>query len=330
MSESGIRKAAILMLAIGQDEAAEVMKFLDPREVQKLGIAMSTMKPVSSEALIGVIDEFNTETNANTSIGVGSDDYVRGVLTKALGDVKASSLLNRILVKKETGGFDSLKWMDGKSVAELIQLEHPQIIATILLQLEPYHASDIINELSEITRNEVMLRIATMDGVQPAALIELNDVLSSLLSSTESSSSNPMGGIRATAAIMNFMGADVELSIMSKLKNFNPDIAQQVIDEMFVFDNIADIEDRHIQTILRFVQSDSLIVALKGCKDEVKNKIFKNMSQRAAEMMNDDMEAKGPVRLSEVESQQKEILQTIRRLSDDGEITLSQGSDSFV
>jgi len=330
MSEAGVKKAAILMLALGQDEAAEVMKFLDPREVHKLGIAMSAMKSVSNEVLETVLNDFHLETESNTSLGIDSDDYIRNVLTKALGDVKASSLLNRILVKKETGGFESLKWMDGKSVAELIQHEHPQIIATILLQLEPYHASDILSELGERTRNEVILRIATMDGVQPAALLELNDVLTTLLNGNENNANKPLGGIRATAAIMNFMNADIETSVISKLKDFNPDIAQQVVDEMFVFDNMVDIEDRHIQTILRFVQSESLIIALKGVKNEVKEKIFKNMSQRAAEMMLEDMEVKGPVRLSEVEKQQKEILQIIRRLSDEGQISLSKGNDSYV
>ncbi len=330
MSEAGIKKAAILMLALGQDEAAEVMKFLDPREVHKLGIAMSAMKSVSNESLETVLIDFHLETENSNALGLDSDDYIRNVLTKALGDVKAGSLLNRILVKKETGGFESLKWMDGKAVAELIQLEHPQIIATILLQLEPYHASDIITELSERTRNEVVLRIATMDGVQPAALLELNDVLTALLNGNENNTNKPLGGIRATAAIMNFMNADIETSIMSKLKDFNAEIAQQVTDEMFVFDNIIDIEDRHIQTVLRFVQSESLIIALKGAKNEVREKILKNMSQRAAEMMLEDIEVKGPVRLSEVDKQQKEILQIIRRLSDEGQITLSKGNDAYV
>lgn len=330
MSEVGVKKAAILMLALGQDEAAEVMKFLEPREVHKLGIAMSAMKSVSNESLETVLNDFRLETESSNSLGVDSDDYIRNVLTKALGDVKAGSLLNRILVKKETGGFESLKWMDGKAVAELIQLEHPQIIATILLQLEPYHASDIITELGERTRNEVILRIATMDGVQPAALLELNDVLTVLLNGNENNTNKPLGGIRATAAIMNFMNADIETSIMSKLKDFNAEIAQQVTDEMFVFDNITDIEDRHIQIILRFVQSESLIIALKGAKNEVKEKILKNMSQRAAEMMREDLDVKGPVRLSEVEKQQKEILQIIRRLSDEGQIALSKGNDAYV
>jgi flagellar motor switch protein FliG len=327
MSDAGVQKAAILMLALGQDEAAEVMKYLEPREVQKLGTAMSSMKGVSGEQLETVLEAFIKATGENTSFGLDSDEYIRSVLTKALGDDKATSLINRILVTRDSTGIESLKWMDGKAVADLIRLEHPQIIATILVHLERYHASEVLNELPARTRGEVILRIATLDGVQPAALSELNDVLTKLLTGNDNLRKKAMGGIRTTAEIMNFMGGEAESSIMETLKNFDPEVAQQVLDEMFVFDNILDIEDRDIQTILREVPSDGLIIALKGAKDEMKEKIFKNMSQRAAEMMREDLQAKGPVRLSDVEKQQKEILQIVRRLAEEGQITLSGGGD---
>jgi len=327
MSDAGVQKAAILMLALGQDEAAEVMKYLEPREVQKLGTAMSGMKGVSGEQLETVLDDFIKATAENTSFGLDSDEYIRSVLTKALGDDKATSLINRILVTRDSTGIESLKWMDGKAVADLIRLEHPQIIATILVHLERYHASEVLNELPARTRGEVILRIATLDGVQPAALSELNDVLTKLLTGNDNLRKKAMGGIRTTAEIMNFMGGEAETSIMETLKNFDPEVAQQVLDEMFVFDNILEIEDRDIQTILREVPSDGLIIALKGAKDEMKEKIFKNMSQRAADMMREDLQAKGPVRLSDVEKQQKEILQIVRRLSEEGQITLSGGGD---
>jgi flagellar motor switch protein FliG len=327
MSDAGVQKAAILMLALGQDEAAEVMKYLEPREVQKLGTAMSGMKGVSGEQLETVLDDFIKATAENTSFGLDSDEYIRSVLTKALGDDKATSLINRILVTRDSTGIESLKWMDGKAVADLIRLEHPQIIATILVHLERYHASEVLNELPARTRGEVILRIATLDGVQPAALSELNDVLTKLLTGNDNLRKKAMGGIRTTAEIMNFMGGEAETSIMETLKNFDPEVAQQVLDEMFVFDNILEIEDRDIQTILREVPSDGLIIALKGAKDEMKEKIFKNMSQRAADMMREDLQAKGPVRLSEVEKQQKEILQIVRRLAEEGQITLSGGGD---
>lgn len=331
MSEAGVQKAAILMLALGHDEAAEVMKFLEPREVQKLGSAMSTMKGVSGDELEAVLSSFMNATSENTSFGLDSDEYIRTVLTKALGDDKATSLINRILVSRDSTGIESLKWMDSKSVADLIRLEHPQIIATILVHLERYHASEVLNELPPRVRGEVILRIATLDGVQPAALSELNDVLTKLLTGNDNLRKKAMGGIRTTAEIMNFMGGESEAAIMETLKNFDPEVAQQVMDQMFVFDNIMDIEDRDIQTILREVPSEGLIIALKGAKDEMKEKIFKNMSQRAAEMMREDLQAKGPVRLSDVEKQQKEILQIVRRLAEEGQITLGgSGDDVFV
>ena len=331
MSDEGIQKGAILLLALGEDEAAEVMKFLGPREVQKLGAAMSAMKAVQSEELEAVLEEFRTETEQNTSIGLDSDDYIRSVMTKALGDDKASSLLNRILGARDASGIESLKWMDAQSVAELIRNEHPQIIATVLVHLERYHACEVIGHFTERLRNDVVLRIATLDGVQPAALRELNEVLTKLLTGNESLKKKPMGGVRAAAEILNFLSGENEASVMSNLKNYDGDMAQKIMDEMFVFDNIMDLDDRGIQVMLREVQSESLIVALKGASQDLREKIFKNMSQRAAEMMREDLESKGPVRLSEVEAQQKEILQVVRRLADEGQIMLgAKGDDAYV
>ncbi|MCM0045395.1 MAG: flagellar motor switch protein FliG [Burkholderiaceae bacterium] len=331
MIETGVQKAAVLMLALGEDEAAEVMKFLSPREVQQLGATMSTMKSVQSEELEQVLAEFRRETEQQTSIGVDSDDYIRSVLTKALGDDKATSLLNRILGAREASGIESLKWMDGQSVSELIRNEHPQIIATILVHLERDHASEVLSYFTERLRNDVVLRIATLDGVQPAALRELNDVLTKLLTGNEGLKKKQMGGVRAAAEIMNFFSGEHETAVMNNLKNYDSDMAQKIMDEMFVFDNIIDIDDRGIQTILREVPSEALIVALKGAGQELREKIFANMSQRAGEMLKEDLEAKGPVRLSEVETQQKEILTIVRRLADEGAIQLgAKGEDPYV
>lgn len=331
MNEDGVLKAAILMLALGEEEAAEVMKYLGPREVQKLGAAMSTMKAVASEQLEKVLDDFRTETEVNTSFGMDSDEYIRTVLTRALGEDKASTLLNRILGTRDASGIESLKWMDGQSVADLVRNEHPQIIATILVHLERYHACEVLNYFSERLRNDVVLRIATLDGVQPAALRELNEVLTKLLTGNEALKKKPIGGVRAAAEILNFLSGDVESSVMDNLKNYDPDMAQKIMDEMFVFENIIDIDDRGIQVLLREVQSESLIVALKGANQDLREKIFKNMSQRAAEMMREDLESKGPVRLSEVEAQQKEILQIVRRLADEGQIILgAKGEDAYI
>ncbi len=331
MIESGVQKAAVLMLALGEDEAAEVMKFLTPREVQQLGATMSGMRAVQADELGSVLSEFRKQTEQNTSLGVDSDDYIRTVLTKALGDDKASSLLNRILGAREASGIESLKWMDGQSVSELIRNEHPQIIATILVHLERYHACEVLGYFTERLRNDVMLRIATLDGVQPAALRELNDVLTKLLTGNEVLKKKQMGGVRTAAEIMNFFGGEHEASVMDNLKNFDADMAQKIMDEMFVFDNIIDIDDRGIQTILREVPSEALIIALKGAGQELREKVFKNMSERAGAMLKEDLEAKGPVRLSEVEAQQKEILSIVRRLADEGAIQLgAKGEDPYV
>ncbi|MBC3809064.1 flagellar motor switch protein FliG [Undibacterium seohonense] len=331
MSEDGIQKAATLMLALGEDGAAEVMKHLGPREVQKIGAAMATIGAIPHEAIAKVLEEFKSEADLSSSVGLDSDEYIRNVLTKALGDDKASSLLNRILGGKDASGIESLKWMDSASVAELIKNEHPQIIATILVHLESDQASEILNHFSERLRNDAVLRIATLDGIQPTALRELNDVLTKLLTGNESLKKKSIGGVRAAAEILNFMSGENEASIMENLRKYDGDMAEKIMDEMFVFDNILEIDDRGIQLLLREVQSDSLIIALKGANADMREKIFKNMSQRAAEMMREDLESKGPVRLSEVEAQQKQILLIVRRLADEGQIMLgAKGEDAYV
>ncbi len=332
MSENGITKGAILMLALGEEGASEVMKYLGPREVQKLGEAMTGMKSIPQEEVETVLHDFNNEADLNSSLGVDSDEYIRSVLRKALGDDKANSLLNRILGGGgDASGIESLKWMDAESVADLIHSEHPQTIATILVHLERDQACEVLGCFTERLRNDVLLRIATLSGVQPTALRELNDVLTKLLSGSDVLKKQPMGGTRAAADILNFMSGDNEQSAMEHLKNYDPDMAQKIMDEMFVFENILDIEDRGVQLLLREVQSDSLIIALKGASEDMREKIFKNMSQRAAEMMREDLESKGPVRLSEVEAQQKEILMIVRRLADEGQISLgAKGEEQYV
>ena len=328
----GIQNAAVLMLALGEEGAAEVMKYLGPREVQKLGEAMTSMKAIPQERVAQVLNEFSEVAASNSTLGLDSDEYIRSVLTKALGDDKASSLINRILGGTgDASGIESLKWMDGESVADLIHNEHPQTIATILVHLESDQACEILGFFTERLRNDVLLRIATLNGVQPTALRELNDVLAKLLSGGGAAKKQSMGGTRVAADILNYMSGNNESSAMEYLKNYDPDMAQKIMDEMFVFENVLEIDDRGIQLILREVQSDSLIVALKGANEELREKIFKNMSQRAAEMMREDLESKGPVKLSEVEAQQREILTVIRRLADEGQLTLgAKGEEAYV
>ncbi len=327
MSDAGVLKSAILMLALGEDEASEVMKFLSPKEVQKLGTVMAGMKPVPREEVESVVTEFLTEYDNSSQFGLDSDEYIRSVLTKALGDDKASNLLNRILQTRDASGIESLKWMDAFTVAEFIKNEHPQIISTILVHLEPDQAAEIIGHFTDRLRQDVMLRIATLDGVKPVALKELNEVMVKVLSGNENMKKQTMGGVKTAAEIMNYLSGDNEAKLMDGLKTYDENMAQAIMDEMFVFDNILEIDDKGIQVLLREVQSDMLIVALKGTSDEMKEKFLKNMSSRAAEMMREDMESRGPVKLSEVEGQQKQILQTVRRLADEGQIMLAGKGD---
>jgi flagellar motor switch protein FliG len=332
MSDEGLIKAAILLLALGEDEAAEVMKHLIPKDVQKLGVTMSTLKSVSHDDVERVLGLFVTTANEKNLLGTDSDEYIRSVLIKALGDDKASGLIGRIMNSRDSNGIESLKWMDGVTVAELIENEHPQIVATILVHLEPDHASDILCHFTERLRQDVILRIATLDGVKPLALKELNEVLTKLLIGNENLNKRRIGGIKAAAGIMNFMSGATETALMESIKNYDEEMAQKIMDEMFTFDDILNIDDKGVQIILREVQSESLIIALKGATEQVREKIFTNMSTRAAEMMKEDLANKGLVKLSEVEEQQKQILQIVRRLADEGQVMLGGqgGDDQYV
>jgi len=331
MSEAGVQKSAILLLTLGETAAAEVLKYLEPREVQKISTAMVAMKNLTRQQISDVFEEFYLLAAEKTTIGMDSNDYIRRMLIQALGDDKAVGLLDRIMQGDDTSGIESLKWMDPAQVAEMIGGEHPQIIATILVHLEPELASSILGFFTERIRNDALLRIATLDSVQPTALRELNDVLTSLLTGEGAGKKHIKGGVRTAAEILNFMGGAQEGAVIETVRGYDADLAQQIIDEMFVFDDLIDVDDRAIQLILREVQSESLIVALKGASEELREKIFKNMSSRAAEMLREDLEAKGPVRVSEVEAEQKEILKVVRRLSDEGQIALGgKGDESYV
>ena len=323
----GIQNSAIFLMSLGENEAAEVLKYLEPKEVQKISSAMVTLSNLSREQIAQVFHDFLVTASTKTTIGLDSNDYIRNMLTKALGDDKAAGLLDRIMHNSDTSGIESLKWMDPGAVAEMIGNEHPQIIATILVHLEADQAASIMKMFTERTRNDVLLRISTLDGVQPVALRELNDVLSKLMSGGQTGKKTLKGGVATAAEILNFMGGAMEAEMMEKVRSFDPDLAQKIEDKMFVFENILEVDDRGIQLILREVQSEALIIALKGSSEELREKIFKNMSTRAAEMMREDLESKGPVKLSEVESNQKEILKIVKRLSDDGQIALGGKGD---
>lgn len=327
MSDEGLNNSAILMLALGEDEAAEVMKHLTPKEVQRLGIVMASMKPVPREEVESVLEKFMVDFASSSDFGLDSDSYIRSVLIKAFGDDKASNLLNRIPQSQDAAGIESLKWMDAFSVADFIKNEHPQIIATILSHLEADQSAEILGHFTERLRQDVMLRIATLDSVKPTALKELNEGMLKMLAGNDNLKRQSIGGVKTAAEIMNYLSGENEAKLMDGLKSYDDNMAQQIMDQMFVFDNIMEIDDKGIQVLLREVQSDVLIVALKGTSDEMKEKFFRNMSSRAADMMREDLESRGPVKLSEVEAQQKQILQVVRRLSDEGQIMLAAKGD---
>lgn len=332
MDDTGLEQSAILLMTIGEETAAEVFKYLSPKEVQKLGETMARMKTVTREKVDEVIGQFNKAKDESLSLVGDTDTYISQVLKRALGEDKAGMLLDRILQGRDVSGIESLKWMDPGSIAELLKNEHPQIVASILVHLERDQASEVMKNFVERMRNDVMLRIATLDGIQPQALQELNEVLSKVLAGGEKLKKTTLGGTKATAEILNFLGGQLETSVVESIREYDADLAQKILDQMFTFDNVNDLDDRAIQTLLREVQSESLITALKGSDQTLREKILKNMSSRAAEMLREDLEAKGPVRVSEVEAEQREILKILRRLADEGQIQLGSkgGEDEYI
>ncbi|MGB7989586.1 MAG: flagellar motor switch protein FliG [Candidatus Methylophosphatis roskildensis] len=329
--DDGFEKGALLLVSLGADEASEVLKHLGPKEVQKLGSAMASLQAAPRQRVETLLDELSSHAGKGAPV-TADEQMIRSMLTKALGDDRAANLISRILSGNDTAGIEGLKWMDASTVADMIKNEHPQIIATILVHLEYDHAGEILKSFADRLRNDVILRIATLDGVQPAALRELNDALSRVLAGAASMKKTALGGVKTAAEILNFVGSAAETAIIDNVREYDAELAQKILDEMFVFENLIDLDDRGFQVLLREIQSDSLIIALKGAPAELREKVFKNMSQRAAEMLREDLESRGPVRLSEVEAEQKEILKTARRLAEEGQIQLaSKGTeDAFV
>lgn len=330
--DAALRNSAILMMALGEDAAAEVFRYLNPREVQELGSAMASLEQVTRADMDQVLESFRQEADQFMAVTLDSDEYIRAVLNKALGADRAAGLIEDIL---DTGdgagdGIDALNWLDASSVAELIADEHPQIIATILVHLERDRAADILVELPERLRDDVVLRVATFGGVQPNALQELTDVLNKMLSG-QGAKRSKMGGPRTAAEILNYMSSADEEAIVGNLRAMDDDLTSKIVEEMFVFDNLAEIEDIAIQLILKEVETSALAIALKGAAEDLREKFFRNMSSRAADMLREDIEAQGPIRISRVEEEQKAIVEIARRLAETGQITLGGlGSDEYI
>ncbi|AJQ99669.1 MULTISPECIES: flagellar motor switch protein FliG [Hafnia] len=330
MTMTATEKSAILLMTIGEDRAAEVFKHLSTREVQHLSTTMATMSQVSHQQLGEVLNEFQDEAEQYEALSVNASDYLRSVLVKALGEERASSLLEDILESRETAsGIETLNFMEPQAAADIIRDEHPQIIATILVHLKRAQAADILAQFDERQRNDVVLRIATFGGVQPTALQELTEVLNGLLDGQNLKRSK-MGGIRTAAEIINLMKTQQEESVIEAMRTYDGELAQKIIDEMFLFENLVDVDDRSIQRILQEVESESLLIALKGANEALREKFMRNMSQRAADILRDDLSTRGPIRLSLVESEQKAILLIVRRLAESGEVMIGGGEDAYV
>ncbi|TSE18598.1 Flagellar motor switch protein FliG [Tepidimonas alkaliphilus] len=330
-SDDGLQDAAIFLMSLGEEEAAEVFKHFSPKEVQRLGETIARMRTVPKEKVNAVIDRFIREAQSQSLLVSDTDNYVRSVLKRALGEDKAALLIDRILQGGDVSGIESLKWMDPLSVAELLRNEHPQILAAILVHLDQDHAANILKHFTERTRNEVMLRIATLEGIQPTALKDLNEALYQVLAGGDKIRKSSLGGVKTAAEIINLLGASLEASVIESIREQDPDLAQKIMDKMFTFEDLLKLDNKALQMVLKEVSSDQLVVALKGASQELREKILSNMSSRAAEALKEDLESRGPVRLSEVEAQQKEILKIVRRLADEGQIVLGGGGDdAFV
>lgn len=327
---SRVEQTAILLMSLGEADAAQVLKHMGPKEVQRVGVAMSQLRDVAKDDVEFVVNEFMGAVGSQTGLGIGSDQYIRGMLTQALGEDKAASLIDRILIGGNTTGLDTLKWMEARSVADIIRYEHPQIQAIVISYLDPDQSAEILANFDDKVRLDIMMRVSSLETIQPQALQELNSILEKQFSGGSATQTSKIGGVKRAAEIMNFIDSGIGNQLMDSIKEMDPDLGTTIEDMMFVFENLKDVDDRGIQTLLREVSSDVLVIALKGADEEVKEKIFKNMSKRASELLRDDLEAKGPVKVSEVEASQKEIITIARRLADAGEISLGGSGEEMM
>ena len=328
---TGITKAAIVLMAIGEECASKILSHLGPKDVQEVGYEMTHLKDINREDVAKILSQFSETVDEKTGLTQGADEYVRKVMARALGEDKANNLMDRILQDSSKKGLETLKWMDPRSIAEIIRLEHPQIVAIVLSYLDHDQAADVMEFFNEKLRADVLLRIANIDRIQPDALKELNEIMEDQFLGNQNLKMSAVGGVKTAAQILNHMDTTFESEILDNIRELAPEIGQAIQDVMFVFDNLADLIDRDIQTVLREISSGSLVLALKTADEKVKQRIFKNMSKRAAQMLQEDLEAKGPVKISDVEAAQKEILVTVRRLADAGEISLrAKATDEYV
>lgn len=327
---NGTQRAAIFLLSLGESDAASVMKHMGAKDVQRVGAAMVSMKNVSRDQVESVFRTFADSVREETSLGVGADDYVRNVLVQALGDDKAGALVDRIVSGGQAKGLDALNWMEPKAITDLVRNEHPQIIAIVLSYIDEEQAGNVLRNLPEKLRSEVVMRIATLDGIQPAALAELDEIIEKQFAKAGNMQASPLGGAKRAAGILNMLESGMDEEVLRFISKNDADLGNKISDLMFTFDTLLQVDDRGVQELLREISMDTLAVALKGADDVIRDKFLRNISKRASEILQDDLETKGPVRLSEVEAAQKEILGVARRMADQGQIAMGGRGERYV
>jgi flagellar motor switch protein FliG len=328
--QENLEKSAILMLALGEKEASNVLKLLEPKEVQSVGMQMAQVRGISQERLDQVMIEAVDAITGQSGLGVNSDLYIRNVISGAVGEEKAGFLLDKILVGGDTAGIESLKWIDAASAAEILRDEHPQIIATTLAYLPRDHAAGILGLFSDRLRSEVVLRIATLDGVQPTALRALNETLSKKISAGDKFKKATLGGPKAAAEILNYFGSGEEKSIIDTISNADVELSTAIQEEMFTFEDIVVLDNRELQNCMKAIPQETLIVALKGSDDSVKEKFLANMGSRSADNIREELQFLGPKRLTEVQAAKKEILRVLKLRADAGDLNMSKGGGKDV
>ncbi len=327
---TGTERAALLLLTLGEGEAAEVLKYMGPKEVQKLGTAMATLRNVTKEQASSVLDVFITEVEDQTALGIGTEDYVRKVLTQAFGASKADAFINRMLAGGDAKGLDALKWMSAREVASIVEDEHPQIVAIVVACLEAEQAAEVLSRLPDEQRADVVMRIARLTDVQQHALAEIENLIASKSDSPRAAAGERLGGGKVAAGILNALAPAAGEALLADIKQQNEELGTEIEELMFVFDSLLEVDDRSIQRLLREVPNELLTVALKGADPRIREKLLGNMSKRAAALLEEDIEARGPTRLSEVEAAQKEILDVARRLAEAGDMRLGRGGEDYV
>jgi flagellar motor switch protein FliG len=325
----GATRAAILLMTLGERLAAEVLRYLNPKEVQKIGLVMATLKGVSRQEVTATLDEFLKQAVSRTPLGIGTEEYLRKTLSGALGKDKAQTLINRIMAGEQLGGLEALRWMDAPAIARVIRNEHPQIVAIVLAHLDADQAAEVLSLFPEPQQADLVMRVANLESVAPSALTELDAILDQKVSNSPTVQSSRIGGLTTAVNLLNLVDRSMNTQIMDSIKEQDPDLGTALDEAMFTFDDLAETSDRGIQTLLKEITNSVLVTALKGSDEAIREKIFRNMSKRAALLLRDDLEGTGPVRLSEVEQAQKEIITVARKLAEAGELTLGKG-DNYV